>query len=86
MRFGLYLAEAIARKGLSQKAFAKMVRYPQPTINGIIKSKRVPPLGRLEAWADILTTAIDRELFLELGRLEHCPPEIRALVTKLRGR
>lgn len=84
MRFGTYLAEALTRKGLSQRAFALAVGYPQPAINGIVRSERLVPLGRLEAWADHLEGFIDRALFLELGRLEHAPPEIRQLVDDLR--
>jgi len=86
MRFGSYLAEALARKGVSQRAFALGVGYPQQAINGIIHGDRIPPLGRLEAWADHLEGFVDRPQFLELGRLEHCPQEIQQLVSDLRDR
>ena len=54
------------------------------TLNGIIKGQRLVPVGRF-AWADLLGGSIDRELFLELGRLEHTPPEIRKLVDDLKS-
>lgn len=84
MRFGEYLEQALKLKGLSQRAFSLLVGYPQQAVNGIIRGERVPPLGRLEAWANALSNHVDKALFLELGRLEHSPKEIRQLVIDLR--
>jgi transcriptional regulator with XRE-family HTH domain len=84
MRFGEYLQHALGKAGMSQSEFAKKARYSQANINKIARDIRQPPLARLEAWADVLANHIQRDVFLELGRLEHSPPEIRDLVAKLR--
>jgi len=86
MRFGDYLGQAISKAGLSQRAFALQVKSHQQAINEIVKGKRTPPLARLDKWLDVLGTAVEREKFLELARLEHCPAEIQTLVAELRER
>jgi transcriptional regulator with XRE-family HTH domain len=84
MRFPAYLANALKKAELSQSAFARKVKYKQQNISQIVHGTRPPPLARIEAWADALSGHIQRDVFLELARLECSPPEIRDLVTKLR--
>lgn len=85
MRFGEYLGQALEQKGLSQRAFALEVGYPQQAINGIVKGIRIPPLGRLQGWADTLKGHIDRGMFMELAWLEHSPPGIRKALEDARA-
>ena len=85
MRFGECLNEALVRKGMSQRAFSLIVRYRQQALNRVIRGERIPPLDRLDAWADALEGHVDREAFFELARLEHTPSEIRTALFKARA-
>ena len=86
MRFGAYLATAIEKAGISQREFARRAKSRQQNVNEIVHGRRVPPLAHLERWADLLKEHVDRAQFLELARLEHCPPEIQTLVAELRSK
>lgn len=85
--FGAYLSELLARRGLRQADFARLVGKAPGVVQFIRVGRRRPPLARLESWADALSLrGEERRRFLELGRLEHCPPEIRRLIVSLRRR
>jgi len=85
--FGAFLDEQCARRGLSQAAFARLVGQAPGVVQFVRTGRRRPPLARIDTWADALTLrGGDRQRFLELARLEHCPLEIRRLVTGLRRR
>lgn len=85
MRFGEYLTAAIAKAGLNQTTFAAKVGQKQQAMNAIILGKRPPPLKHMDRWINALGKHVDRELFLDLANLEHCPERIQKLVAKLRG-
>ena len=85
MRFGEYFKAAIARKGLSERAFGILVGSPQQVINGVIHGERTPPLARIEAWAKALEGHVDVALFVELAELEHTPPGIRKALEEARA-
>jgi transcriptional regulator with XRE-family HTH domain len=84
MRFGVYLAQAIEAKGLSQRKFSTAVGYKQANLSRIISGKMVPPLKHIQKWSDFLMPAIDPAEFRELALLENSPPEIMELVRELR--
>ena len=85
--FGAFLDELLARRDLRQADFARLVGKAPGVVQFIRIGRRRPPLALLEAWADALALrGEERRRFLELGRLEHCPPEIRRLVASLRRR
>jgi transcriptional regulator with XRE-family HTH domain len=80
--FAIYLEDALAAKGLSQREFARLVKYPVQSLNQILKGTRLPPPKRLDAWAAALKGAVDPERFRLLGLLEHCPDEVKEFVLK----
>jgi len=83
--FGAFLSELLARRGQRQVDFARLVGKAPGVVQFIRIGRRRPPLALLESWADALSLRGDeRRRFLELARLEHCPPEIRRLVASLR--
>lgn len=77
MRFGEYLADGLTKAGHTQTSFAKKVGQKQSAVSAIVLGKRAPPLKHMSRWAEVLGKAVDRNVFLELARLEHCPSEIR---------
>lgn len=78
------MTAAIAKADLNQTSFAAKVGQKQQAMNAIIRGKRPPPLKHMDKWASALGKAVDRELFLDLAHLEHCPERIQKLVAKLR--
>lgn len=83
--FGVLLDELLAQRGLTQAAFARLVGKAPGVVQFIRTGRRTPPLDAIAGWADALRLrGGERERFLETARLEHCPPEIRALVAALR--
>ena len=83
MSFGKLLARAIQDVGISQREFARRVKYPVQSLNQVIKNKRRPPRKHIGTWAHALASVIDPKYFAQMALLEHCPPEIKDLVTSL---
>jgi transcriptional regulator with XRE-family HTH domain len=84
MRFGELLLRAIGDLGISQREFARRVKYPVQSLNQVIRGKRRPPPRHLDAWMRALGKTIDPVMFRQLAMLEHTPQEIRDLLTSLR--
>jgi hypothetical protein len=79
------LAEILAKRGLTQRAFASSVRLHQGSLYRVLHQDGKPPLKMIERWADTLHLhGQEREQFLEEAFLLHCPDYIQTLVRKLR--
>lgn len=84
LRFGPLLRKAIKSSGGSLRAFASGSGSSPGHVSNVAKGRHLPPLAKLEQWADALGIAgRERERFLLAGRLEHCPTEIRRYVERL---
>ena len=84
MRFGEYLVAALDKADLNQSAFAAKVGQKQQALNAIIRGKRPPPLKHMDKWVSVLGKIVDKDTFIELAELEHCPERIRQLVLNMR--
>lgn len=82
--FARYLRSALARKELSQRAFAKAVRYKQANIQQICAGRRPMPLVHIKTWAKELGDVVDPREFEERAYLDHAPPYVSRLVRRLR--
>jgi len=81
--FGALLYELIGRGGMSVSGFAERAGIHQPHLSAIRHGRRPAPMHRLEAWADLLgLRGEERERFLDLGAMTHCPERVRALVDR----
>ena len=75
--FVAFLQELLTRRKLSLRQFAALVGVHPSTFDHLKAGRAKPPLHRIEHWAQVLQLdPKDRAQFLELARLEHCPPEI----------
>ena len=78
---------ALEFRRIQQKQFAFSVSATPAHINMIAKGSRLPPLDRIEAWADALNlNGSERQEFIEAAWLAHCPAEAQAMVQRLRER
>ncbi|MFW5830087.1 MAG: helix-turn-helix domain-containing protein [Planctomycetota bacterium] len=83
--WGAYLSELLTARGWSIRAFATRVGCDQSFLSKAMRRaptgrRRVPalpPLGRLEAWIEMLQLDDEqRARFLFLAQLEHAPEEL----------
>lgn len=95
------LIECCEAKGISPYALgAESGIKSRSVMSYVVRARKsgergyLPPLQKLEAWADRLgLTGGHRKRFLLLGSLEHCPPlvqehlrEVEARLSRLEGR
>ncbi len=77
--FGSLLTALIAEKTEGKSAFARACGSTAGFINNVCRDRRLPPLDRIDSWADALKlTGPEREQFLIEANLAHCPPVIAA--------
>lgn len=76
---------AVSLSGLTQRTFAKLAGITQGHVSNVITGKRLPPLDRMQEWADLLGIyGEDRAEFVRLAEIAHTPPGIRAEYLRLR--
>ncbi len=82
MDFAEFFSEKLAQMPLSQAAFGRAVEMTGPFINMICRRKALPPLDRIDRWADVLQlTGAERDQFIRLAGVAHIPdPKVRARV------
>jgi len=85
--FGVFLREILNEQGLGVREGARILGDFDPGwLGGILSAKRPPPLAQLEAWADALKLRGEqRQEFLDLGYLTHCPDEVWTMVVALKA-
>jgi transcriptional regulator with XRE-family HTH domain len=87
MSFGDLLRAALAERGLSTRTAQPLLQLSYPMISQVCTGRRLPPLDRIEAWADALKiTGDDRSDFLRAAYLAHAPEQVRHLVADLETR
>jgi len=85
--FGALFAQELARKGMSQRDFARLVGRTGVFISLVIRGRRRVPLKDLDAWLSTLDLTTSKRQHLRVqALLTHCPEEIRVLVNRLQGR
>lgn len=81
------LADLLAEKRVSLRAFARGVGANPTFVSQIIRGHRRPPLGRIGEWGQFLGVDAQRiALMVEGALLDHSPPEMQVLVSQLRQR
>lgn len=92
--FGAWMRDRLAKRGLSLREFARLVKKSNGNISNIINSVPVsgsaygaphrPPLEEMDAWADALgCTPDERDHLKYLAERTHCPPGILAKLDAL---
>jgi transcriptional regulator with XRE-family HTH domain len=72
--FGHWLKALLKARGLEQKHAAELLGIAESTMSMIISGDRPPTLELIPRWAVVLCeTREERERFIELGYLTHCP-------------
>ncbi|MBA3707207.1 MAG: hypothetical protein H0W83_00130 [Planctomycetes bacterium] len=67
------------------REFSRRAGSNPALVSRVIRGLRHPPLASLDRWADAFSlSGSERSDFIEQGRLAVCPPEIAALVRRLR--
>lgn len=80
--FGDYLDELLKARSLTVRQFAKQLGIQ----SGIVSTAKRLTLNaeRIEQWSDVLKLkGHERERFVQLAWLAHCPPFVQTLVAKL---
>jgi hypothetical protein len=76
--FSRVFSDILAKRGISQAGFARLVGMTGPFVNMVIRRKATPPPDRIEGWADALGLVGDeRAVFLDLAAMEHLPADVR---------
>lgn len=84
LSFGDLLAQALERKRLSQKDFAKFARVPQSVVSAVIRGRRKPPKRRVPGWAAILNLSAPERLAWErAAALSRADPVLVAWLEEL---
>jgi transcriptional regulator with XRE-family HTH domain len=82
--FGELLAEALANRQMTQKAFAQRTKTPISNLNEVVTGVRKPPLRRLPKWLEVLEVpAREREMWRQAAAVAHAKPEIREVIETL---
>lgn len=82
--FGLLLARALEKAGISQRAFAKRVGLTQPYVSLLIAGKRAVPHKGVEDWPAILGLGKDEaDEFLLAADLTSAKPRVRRWIASL---
>lgn len=69
---------------MSQRSFGRLVNYKHPNLNGILKSKRPPPLAHVQRWAKALDLSPSQTHdFVVSAWLANAPPELEEYVNEL---
>ncbi len=80
--FGDHLDSLLSRRGLSVRAFGRLVGLPVTSISAA-KRRRMPP-RHIDAWADALALGgEDRRTFVRLAWLSHAPAQVQAMISAL---
>ncbi len=76
--FGPLLKRLLAERRLSISAFARLVRMSRNMVDLVARGGRLPPLDRLNDWAEVLTLGgKDRDRFVFLGHVAHSTDFVR---------
>jgi transcriptional regulator with XRE-family HTH domain len=76
--FALLFDRLLQARRISVRDFARRSGLAWSFIHRVRKGLRIPPLDRLEAWADLLALkGRERQRFLDLAHWSHIPPEVR---------
>jgi hypothetical protein len=85
--FGELLRGHLSRLGLSTRAFGAQVQSAHSFIFHIMDGDRLPPLDRIEGWADaLLLKGGERAEFIREAMLAHCPAAIREEFARMQMR
>ena len=80
------LDKLLADRQLQKNVFAQRVGTSPSVVTDTCKRRRLPPLDRIDIWADALDLADSaRADFIHAAYLAHSPPAVVALVTELRA-
>ena len=83
--FGAYVTALLAKRDLTQTAFAQRVGMTQPHVAQVLGGRWPMKIERIDAWADALDLAgAERRRFRIEALLTRCPSEIRAYIQDLR--
>jgi len=85
--FGAYVTTLLAKRGLTQTAFAHRVGMTQPHVAQVLGGRWPMRVVRIDTWSDALgLTGTERRRFRIEALLTRCPEEIRDYVLALRAR
>lgn len=70
--------QLLTARGLSVRVFARQSGLAWSFIQRVRAGRAIPPLERIDAWADILAlTGRDRRRFIDLAHWSHVPGTVR---------
>lgn len=76
-KFGIALYQKIREAGISANKFGKIIGTSSGFLSNVYIGKRRPPLHSLDEWCSVLRIEGDeKDQFVELAHLEHCPKYI----------
>ena len=84
--FGDLLRKLLTRKGMSQMDLARDLGTTSSVISQTTTGSRLPPLDRIDLWADAMRlTEDEREEFALSAALAHCPEPIQREMARLQA-
>ena len=76
--FALEFDRLLQAQSISVRDFARRSGVAWSFVHRVRKGKRIPPLDRIDAWADVFAlTGRKRKRFLDLAHWSHVPVEVR---------